>query len=411
MKQIQLTITAKSALAIGRKKPGSVSEAADFIAGSVIRGAIAGHLLRAHPNNSQPQPGDDFSRLFVEDKAAIFQNAYPSLTADSAVDLLPVTAVSAKAKPGFKPKGYGVFDTLIDRFCAEACGQLYDPNCPQAAEKGEGRVEPFSGFYNKTRQGYQTLSVPKRLLTRVGINRRRATAEEQILYSLEVLDDYREDGEPVVYRGGILLEEDSLADALSQFINQNRQRFRLGGSASRGLGQVEIQATAVPWQSNLKPRLKQFNQLLQQRWQLWTSLYPGRSRSVREPRSLPQRNYFTLNLQSDAILRQNWRRTTVITAEDLKQLTGVSDDSLTLHNAYSSFDTVSGWNSAWGFMKDVELTTTKGGLYLFGTNHLDAWSEALSQLEYKGIGDRTLEGFGQVKVCHEFHQVFRENAL
>jgi CRISPR-associated protein Csx10 len=403
MKQIQLTITAKSALAIGRKKPGSVSEAADFIAGSVIRGAIAGHLLRHHPNQQQPEPGDDFSRLFLEDKAAIFQNAYPTLTPDSAVDLLPVTAVSAKAKPGFKSKGYGVFDTLIDRFCAETCGQIYDPNCPRAAKEGEGRVEPFSGFYVKTSQGYQTVSVPKRLLTRVGINRRRATAEEQILYSLEVLDDYRENGESVVYRGRILLEDDSLADALSQFINQNRQGFRLGGSGSRGLGRVKMQAKAVPWTSNLNQRLKQFNQLLQQRWQLWNSLYPGQS--------LPQQDYFTLNLQSDAILRQNWRRTTVMTAEDLKQLTGVSDDSLTLHNAYSSFDTVSGWNSAWGLMKDVELTTTKGGLYLFGTNRLETWSQALSQLEYKGVGDRTLEGFGQIKVCHPFHHVVRENAL
>jgi CRISPR-associated protein Csx10 len=164
-----------------------------------------------------------------------------------------------------------------------------------------------------------------------------------------------------------------------------------------------MQAKAVPWTSNLNQRLKQFNQLLQQRWQLWNSLYPGQS--------LPQQDYFTLNLQSDAILRQNWRRTTVMTAEDLKQLTGVSDDSLTLHNAYSSFDTVSGWNSAWGLMKDVELTTTKGGLYLFGTNRLETWSQALSQLEYKGVGDRTLEGFGQIKVCHPFHHVVRENAL
>jgi hypothetical protein len=32
-------------------------------------------------------------------------------------------------------------------------------------------------------------SVSKRLLTRVGVNRRRATAEEQILYSIEVLNE------------------------------------------------------------------------------------------------------------------------------------------------------------------------------------------------------------------------------
>jgi CRISPR-associated protein Csx10 len=35
----------------------------------------------------------------------------------------------------------------------------------------------------------------------------------------------------------------------------------------------------------------------------------------------------------------------------------------------------------------------------------------LKLLEQRGIGDRTSEGFGQVKVCDEFHCVFRENPV
>ena len=42
MKQLALTVTAQSPLAIGRRKPGgSVSEAEQYIPGSVLRGAIA----------------------------------------------------------------------------------------------------------------------------------------------------------------------------------------------------------------------------------------------------------------------------------------------------------------------------------------------------------------------------------
>lgn len=37
MKRVELTITALSALAIGRRKPGSVNEAEGYIPGSVIR--------------------------------------------------------------------------------------------------------------------------------------------------------------------------------------------------------------------------------------------------------------------------------------------------------------------------------------------------------------------------------------
>jgi CRISPR-associated protein Csx10 len=176
MQEIKLTITALAPLAVGKKKPGSVSEAEDYIRGSVIRGAIASYLIQLL---GKPEPTDQFYELFINENSAIFRNAYP------AKHLLPTTAVSAKNKPGFKPKGEGVFDTLIDRFCAESHGLLYDPS----SEDGS-RVEPFGGFYHHTdNSNYEIKSVSKRLLTRAGINRRRATSEEEILYSIEVLNE------------------------------------------------------------------------------------------------------------------------------------------------------------------------------------------------------------------------------
>jgi CRISPR-associated protein Csx10 len=128
---------------------------------------------------------------------------------------------------------------------------------------------------------------------------------------------------------------------------------------------------------------------------------------------LENRTYFTLDLQSDAILSENWRRTTVISLEMLQQFAGVNDPDLKLHVAYSSYDYVSGWNSAWGLMKDVELVTNKVGVYLFSTTKAreSDWIEALEKLETEGVGDRTCEGFGQVQVCNEFHTVFREGAI
>jgi len=46
MKKIKLTITALSPLAIATRKPGSITEAEDYIPGSVIRGAIASQILQ-----------------------------------------------------------------------------------------------------------------------------------------------------------------------------------------------------------------------------------------------------------------------------------------------------------------------------------------------------------------------------
>ena len=405
MKQIQLGITALSPLAIGRQKPGgSVSEAESYIPGSVIRGAIAGAILqqaeRVQPQLKQQaidlnQNGGDFQNLFLDDTAAIFCNAYPAAALDDAVEVLPETAVSSKAKPGFTTAGgSGVFDTLIDRFCAQQCSYPYDPH---AAD--DGRPEPFGGFYAHTASGYRSLRASTRLLTRVGINRRRATAEEQILYSLEVLNEVQND-HPAFYQGKILVPDDR-AQLLADFINAHQ--FRLGGAASRGLGRVELTATVVDRTSMLESRWQQFNQTLQNRWQQWGEIFP----------TAPiDRLFFTLNLQADAILTEQWRRTTVISSEMLRQFTNVSTASLQFHTAYSSYDYRSGWNAAWGLMKDVELVTNKGAVYLFSIARAEEqiWLEKLATLELKGVGNRTSEGFGQVQVCSPFHCVLREEA-
>jgi CRISPR-associated protein Csx10 len=407
MKRINLEIKALSPLAIGRQKPGgSVSEADTYIPGSVIRGAIAAQILRRA--NTSISDGDDFHALFLGENPAIFQNAYPAnIKVTSDVRVVPATALSSKNKPGFKlkpndPKHNGVFDTLIDRFCAESYGHLYDPNCPVDG----GRVDTFTGFY-QIQNKYYSNSANTRLLTRVGINRRRATSEERVLYSIEVLNESQDNREkPIIYTGGIFVS-DELAQSLQSFIDSHQEDLRLGGATSRGLGRVKI--TAQP-PVEIKPRvtnqIKLFNDKLRDRWDEWKNIFGNPIENL--PKN---RTYFTLDLQADAILTENWRYTTVISPEMLQQFTGVSDSSLQLHAAYSSYDYRSGWNSAWGLMKDVELITNQGSVYLFSTTEENLWINALEDLEVNGVGDRTGEGFGQVQICNEFHGVFREEAV
>ena len=427
MKCLELTIIAQAPLAIGRQKPGSVSEVEHFIPGAVIRGAIAGKLLHltGQQQTDLSQAGGDFQTLFLDEQAAIFQNAYPAIAtispseakyAREPIYVLPATAVSSKTNPGFKQSGQaeksGVFDTLVDRFCAEQCGHLYDPSCPV----DQSRVEPFGGFYSKSEDSsvehhYRSHAVSTRFLTRVGINRRRATAQDEILYSTEVLNESflpNTKGkfprwEYVGYRGYIYVLDDAIADKLQAFINHHSERFRLGGGASRGLGKVKVNSSAAKPERPIQQRIEEFNKALKQRWQQWSSLFLETDLS-----SIRDRTFFTLNLQSDAILSHGWRRTTVITPEMLNA--DVSHLDLELHAAYTSYDYRGGWNAAWGLMKDVELITSKGSVYLFSTAEKEKWITVLEDLEQKGVGDRTVEGFGQIQVCNEFHTVFRENA-
>ncbi|HBE20350.1 MAG TPA: CRISPR-associated RAMP protein Csx10 [Cyanobacteria bacterium UBA11149] len=409
MKRIQLEIKALSPLAIGRQKPGgSVSEAEDYIPGSVIRGAIASQILRlsGHQSSNLAENGGDFQTLFLSDTPAIFQNAYPvkpDMTRRiDGIWVLPTTALSSKTKEGFKiENGNGVFDTLIDRFCAEGYGHLYDPICPNDG----GRVEAYTGFYCKVGGNYYSHSVSKRLLTRVGINRRRATAEEQILYSIEVINESQHHNQkPIRYYGSVIVP-DSLVNSFCEFINNRREDFRLGGSTSRGLGKVEITAKIIESKPQIKTRIEQFNTKLKERWRQW-QVFGNPNNQLSSDRT-----YFTIDLQSDAILTEQWRRTTVISSEMLCHFAGVTDPSLQLHAAYSSYDYRSGWNTAWGLMKDVELITNKAAVYLFSTTQPNTWFTIVEDLEIRGVGERTCEGFGQIQICNEFHTVFREDAV
>jgi CRISPR-associated protein Csx10 len=459
MKRVKLTITALSPLAIASKKTGSISEVEDHIPGSVIRGAIASRILEISkqqtPNiaaQNLTENGGDFATLFLSDEPAIFQNAYPAVgkvaiksfltqeniqeekynlisqVVDDEIMVLPATAVSSKTKPGFKTKDndHGVFDTLIDRFCAEAYNYPYDPSCP----KDLGRVELFSGFYSKSKDDeikykYRSHSVSTRFLTRVGINRQRGTSQDDILYSIEVLNEsfvknpQEKNWYPVVYRSSILVANEDLAKSLADFINQNSGIFRLGSATSRGLGKVNIKATVDNAATDVENKIKLFNKKLAERWQLWSVF--GQT----ENNLLENRIYFTIDLQSDAVFTDNWQHTTVISSKMLCEFTGLDNEFARLKNgeekdnfiklevAYTTYDYRSGWNAAWGLMKDMELVTNRGGVYLFSIDKAKEklWIEKLKELELKGVGERTSEGFGQVQICNEFHNVFREEAV
>ncbi|AFY68747.1 CRISPR-associated RAMP protein, Csx10 family [Thalassoporum mexicanum PCC 7367] len=429
MQQVDLTITALSPLAIGKKKPGgSVSEACDYIPGTVIRGAIAAKILeQAQPNLEHLRTSEnDFKSLFLDDGAAIFQNAYPAIykheleeeikfarIASSKISILPATALSAKTHSGFrnnnKTKKKGVFDTLIDRFCAQCLNQIYAPVCPNLEGKESDRTDTYSGFYcteetDSEVKNYHSISIDKRLLTRVGINRKLNTAEESILYSIEVLNEMQgKNNQQVIYKSSILLENKELANALIDYIQANQQSFRFGGSISRGLGRVELKAESNDTNSNqqaLGNRVKAFNAKLEEQYKDWQKLFGGRDFN-------PKKLYFTIDLQSDAILSENWLRTTIISPEMLQQFVNKNSDNqdLQLEIAYSSYDYLSGWNAAWGLKKDVELVTKMGAVYLFSISqeNEEDWLERLAKLEITGVGDRTCEGFGQVRVCDRFH--------
>ena len=412
----RVVITAQSPLSFSQRKPGGIfQESLTYVPGSTLRGATADTLLNGamqdHLSHLKFQPDCDFCQCFLGQQAAVFTNAYPvgpKSTAETPF-VLPATAVSCKHQQGFsQADGHGVFDTLIDRLCwetLEPTGLLYGPDCPHCHE----RVESYSTVFTRDQAGrYQRQEVSQRLLTRVAINRRRAVAEEGLLYSPwvieEVTRDEQSDSEtdftPTTFVGALYGAEQAVASAVESLTT-------VGGGSSRGLNHVQIKVVPITVEDYqaVKQRVAHFNRLIDTVWPLYQAL-GGQDK----PKA---GHYFTLDLQAQTILKTPYGEPTMVVDEAiLEQATGgqLKSADINLVRSYTSYGYVTGWNSAWKLPKQAEVCAQTGSVFLFqapnGLN--DEQLKALAALQQRGIGLRTGEGFGQVRICDEFHLVRRD---
>ncbi len=425
----RLIITAESPLSFSQNKPGGIFQSSlPYVPGSALRGALAGRLLRgshaAHKDH-QFDEGCGFCQVFLGPGAAVFTNAYPARDPGEEIEVLPATAVSCKQKSGFllseaalEKEGdesdppHGVFDTLIDRLCwetLEPAGLVYHPSCPVCRE----RVEAYGGFYTRHAHGdhadhYHKREVDQRLLTRVAINRRRMVAEDGLLYSPYVISEVveqdkdklpQEDGQngkpryqPTAFVGhvwGLPEDWESKLESLTA----------VGGRTSRGLGHVTIQAEKVAASASqaeaVKGRIDALDQEIKEAWKDYQKL--GGNGNGK------QGCYFTLTLRSDAVLRTPQGLPTMVFDRELLQAaTGIEAE---LVRSYASYHYGGGWQSAWGLPKPAQVLTRAGSVYVYrvgGDLAPDAYA-ALAELERRGIGELTPEGYGQVRVADAFH--------
>ena len=181
-----------------------------------------------------------------------------------------------------------------------------------------------------------------------------------------------------------------------------KQVQRLGGGSSRGLGRVSVKVKKRDDNDtdSLEQRISKFNRELKNVWETYSRL-PNVDIEAFDG------GYFSVDLQSGAILEQNWQSSMVITEQMLQETTGCNA-KVKLIRSFANYDYVSGWNAAWKLPKETDLVTQMGSVFVFRTTDIDAWIPALQTLESKGIGNRREEGFGQILICDRFHLRTRE---
>jgi CRISPR/Cas system CSM-associated protein Csm3 (group 7 of RAMP superfamily) len=344
---------------------------------------------------------------------------------------------------------------------------LYAPGCPVCGgcvEPFQGFYSVVPSWEGLRVGGkYKSENISTRILSRIPINRSRKVAEEELLYHLSVLNHVtkfspREINNisyprtvvlPTISRGEDdallrnnqataqttpLVAKPSQKESPDEACPENRDgnsigviRTRLigsvtvpkrlardlaevlknrihnlGGGSARGLGRVKIDVIhednnpQSPTQSAaFKNRIDAFNRKIAESERRFQAL--GKTKAI-------DGTYFTIDLHSDAILydASGWQPTTILTAEMLQKVTNC-DAQVELLRSYARYTYYNGWNAAWGMLKETEVITQMGSVFVFKTNNIEAWYEPLKKLELYGVGERRGEGFGQLKICDEFH--------
>lgn len=423
---VPITIEALSPLAFPERKPGvQFRSSLQYVPGAAIYGAL-GMLL------GKTLDAEAFGKLFREIRC---HNAYPILPGDAWSRPLPMTAMQPKGeknknneslcpncgdKKGAIRRPYD--DSLYDRVCWEQqqpAALIYAPADAEGRPwESVGRIfyaledldcKPWHVGDKLDDVGVGSREVSQRVLTRVSINRRRGTAEDTRLYSPLVLSETMEERckhlVPTRFQGSVAVPDDDIqvTAALANITH-------VGARQTTGVGAVDIHAQPAIAREDSIAALQTRVEAMKQRFKQQAELYATLGGRDWQPGTI-----FTVNLLSDAILyEQGWLPTNEINGEMLEEATRTFANNgdvayqgikARLIRAFTTTATVGGWNVSWQRPKQNAVATQMGSVFVFQA--ADGLSPddyaALARLEHDGVGERRAEGYGQVRICDEFH--------
>ncbi|AEB10604.1 RAMP superfamily CRISPR-associated protein [Desulfobacca acetoxidans] len=363
---------------------GNTLPTLDYIPGSTVRGLLA-QLYLEQPGCSADA---NFRDLFINEVVS-----YPNLYPEGA-QVIPFSALTCKYHPGFGTMNdiHGAVDGVLPWLRHQFNSQVPLEELAKVCQwEGCGApLDRLNGYYLVAGGSERQVTVKKRLLARTAILETLEVAKSGDLYSLEVLQEGQE------FLGDLAAPSDKVQQLLALLATQSRGW--LGTARSRGLGEVELSLAEEEDTASytVGQRLAGFNAGLHQ---------DGRLRC------------FNLTLLSDAIVLDEllgYRCQPLI--EDLKLAVGVTGksvlDEFRLFTAWSGVQRLSGWQAAWKLPKPEEQAIRRGSVFVFGLNRIDQALDSqqisevvkiLADLERNGLGERPAEGFGRLRVCHEFH--------
>jgi len=391
-KRLEIEISLRSSLMIGTDGESTLyNETRDYIPGGALRGALAGTMLSA-------RAGADFEALFGDQAVEpIFDNLHPTRSGAPTYPL-PLSVRTCKYHGGFKSQEggrHGVGDILIRQVVFEAMLEakvnlpcLYEPRCPEC----HSQAKEYSGYYEVMAGQYKRTTTPVRRISRTAIDRRRQTAAERLLYTLEMVEPGTQDRLPLLFRGAVLCSD-------AQWVILQRwlpQITGIGGGRSRGLGNVQV--GVVSENGDLLPllreRVEKFDAAVRAEWRFYQRV------AGIEPLA-DNVHFFSIDLLAPAFLTDHSLPATRPALEDLDLPAG----SVQLWKAIARQSVMGGWHMGGQLPRRTALATAMGSVFMYRTEGLsfDDLESGLHQLELDGLGEARARGFGRVLISSPIH--------
>lgn len=394
--RIKVVVEPKSPLVLGGGMDmQNIRESRDYVAGSVLRGALAQIILSrlgAHKTDGRVvrSPNTDprlakFAEVFTASPAARFGHLYPS---DLQVNgeapeayPMPATALCCKKAPDKHP--------IVDLLRSALTGADRPRLCMQCG----GRLERCRGFVLNQAHQVNTYRarVPHRPLIRVGLNRWTEAAEDQVLYVLDAIIPKADPTRPLAFTGFWEMSNtqwDVLQQLLDDFFVRDVLSYclRLGSARARGMGEVLLRCVTMPASRSLADELNTFQTGLEDDSQL----------------------YFSLTARSPVLVYDELGASTSGLTLDIlhRYLTNISPNLQPVpHATFIEREVLSGWSQAWGIPKPVHSVIASGSVFTFRApkGEQEVVLSFLTEIETKGLGERLGEGLGAFKACDSFH--------
>jgi len=338
-----------------------------YVPGSMVRGAVIARYMKQSGLSELDLDSDEVKRLFFDTNSTKYLNAY--LLSNEGKRTLPILRSwfqEKDAELNDESPEIRVFDFGIDR-----SDELESPKFIGEGfwvEKG-GCVKLYKekrriNIHNKRdrKQGRST-----QIKRNPQTNQLQGEGE---IFRYEAIDSGQS------FQAVIICSSDADANLLVDLL-QKSEDIWLGGSQTAGYGHSKI--------SNINS------------FGSWNEVNISAGDRV-------DRDFFTVILLSDLILRDEWgqyalippsaqNKTPAPLTKEIEKSLGVQLKPLT---SYASSTLVGGFNRKWGLPLPQVAALRAGSVFTFKT--IDITPDAIRQIEARGIGERRNEGFGRVAI-------------